>query len=159
MDHFFYYETEIGAIGIRENGAAITHLGFASDLPTENALCEETALTKLAASELMAYFAGAIRCFSLPLAPKGTEFQKKVWQALCQIPYGETKSYKEIAEMIGHRKAFRAVGMANHHNPIMIVIPCHRVIAADGGLGGYGGGLPLKIKLLTLEKSYNKINA
>ncbi len=89
--------------------------------------------------------------FDLPLEPAGTEFQKSVWVALQAIPYGETRSYGDMARQIGNPKACRAVGMANNRNPISIVIPCHRVIGADGSLVGYGGGLDLKQKLLTLE--------
>jgi methylated-DNA-[protein]-cysteine S-methyltransferase len=86
------------------------------------------------------------------LKPEGTEFQQLVWKALQTIPYGETRSYRDIAEQIGRPKLCRAVGMANHRNPITIIIPCHRVIGADGSLTGYGGGLPLKQQLLNLEK-------
>ena len=94
--------------------------------------------------------------FDLPLDPIGTEFQKKVWQALKEIPFGETRSYGEIAKLIGNEKASRAVGMANNKNPIAIIIPCHRVIGANGKLVGYAGGLDLKEKLLKLEKNYTK---
>ncbi len=101
--------------------------------------------------ELGEYFAGRRRKFSLPLDLRGTPFQKRCWRALLQIPYGETRTYAEIARAVGHPRAFRAVGGANHDNPIAIVVPCHRVIASNGTLGGYGGGLPLKEKLLRLE--------
>ncbi len=87
----------------------------------------------------------------MPLNPNGTVFQKKVWNALCNIPYGETRSYKQVAEAVGNNKASRAVGMANNKNPIMIVIPCHRVIGSNGSLVGYAGGLDIKEKLLFLE--------
>ncbi len=87
----------------------------------------------------------------MPLAPKGTDFQKKVWQALCEIPYGETFSYKKVAQKIGNEKACRAVGMANNKNPIAIIVPCHRVIGENGKLVGYAGGLEVKKKLLVLE--------
>jgi len=107
-----------------------------------------------AIEEIEAYFRGKIRDFSLPLEIKGTPFQKKVWEALMSIPYGETRSYGDIAKAIGNPKAFRAVGWANAQNPIPIVIPCHRVIQSDGSLGGYGGGLELKRKLLDLEASF-----
>ena len=101
--------------------------------------------------ELNEYFSGARRVFSLPLDLRGTEFQLQCWRALLDIPYGETRSYREIARSIGHPLAFRAVGMANNRNPIAIIVPCHRVIASDGTLCGYGGGLDLKRKLLDLE--------
>lgn len=103
--------------------------------------------------QLEEYFAGERREFDLPLQPEGTEFQKKVWAALTLIPYGETACYKDIAARIGNEKACRAVGMANNRNKIPIVIPCHRVIGADGSLVGYGGGLKIKEKLLELESS------
>lgn len=101
--------------------------------------------------QLRSYFAGKRTSFDLPLVLEGTEFQKKVWTALQKIPYGETTSYKELAEKVGQPTAVRAVGAANGVNPIPIIIPCHRVIGNDGSLTGFGGGLPLKQKLLDLE--------
>ena len=98
------------------------------------------------------YFEGKRKEFDLPLRPEGTVFQKKVWNALLEIPFGETRSYQDIANAVGSPKACRAVGMANHQNPIIIVIPCHRVIGKNGKLVGYGGGLSMKEKLLLLEK-------
>jgi methylated-DNA-[protein]-cysteine S-methyltransferase len=92
------------------------------------------------------------RNFNLPLAPQGTPFQQEVWKELCKIPYGETISYGELAKRIGNSKASRAVGLANGSNPIPIIIPCHRVIGSNGKLTGYGGGLPIKEKLLALER-------
>jgi methylated-DNA-[protein]-cysteine S-methyltransferase len=102
--------------------------------------------------QLQAYFAGELETFELPLAPEGTPFQLGVWRRLCDIPYGETISYGELAGRIGNPKASRAVGLANGSNPIPIVIPCHRVIGSNGKLTGYGGGLPIKEKLLALER-------
>ena len=102
--------------------------------------------------QLHAYFGGELEKFDLPLAPEGTPFQLGVWRSLCDIPYGETISYGELAGRIGNAKASRAVGLANGSNPIPIVIPCHRVIGSDGKLTGYGGGLPIKEKLLALER-------
>jgi methylated-DNA-[protein]-cysteine S-methyltransferase len=101
--------------------------------------------------QLREYFAGERTEFDLPLAPQGTKFQRSVWQRLREIPYGETISYGELARRVGNPKASRAVGSANGKNPIPIVIPCHRVIASDGGLGGFGGGLSVKEALLALE--------
>ncbi len=98
------------------------------------------------------YFAGEREEFDLPLAPEGTPFQQEVWRRLCAIPYGETISYGELARRIGNPQASRAVGLANGSNPIPIVIPCHRVIGSNGKLTGYGGGLPIKEKLLALER-------
>jgi methylated-DNA-[protein]-cysteine S-methyltransferase len=102
--------------------------------------------------ELREYFAGERREFTLRLAPHGTPFQQRVWQELCLIPYGETWSYGELASRIGQPSASRAVGLANGRNPLPIVIPCHRVIGANGSLTGYGGGLPIKQQLLALER-------
>ena len=104
-----------------------------------------------AARQLADYFAGTRRAFDLPLAPRGTGFQQVVWRALLAIPYGETCSYGELARAIGRPAASRAVGAANGRNPIAIVIPCHRVIGADGSMTGYGGGLPTKKWLLAHE--------
>ena len=102
--------------------------------------------------QLHAYFAGELEDFALPLAPQGTAFQLTVWKRLCDIPYGETISYGQLARRIGNPNASRAVGLANGANPIPIVIPCHRVIGSNGELTGYGGGLPIKEKLLALER-------
>jgi len=114
-------------------------------------LKEETPLLKKAAEQLKDYLAGNRQIFDLPLDPKGTEFQKAVWRTLPDIPFGEICSYKQIAQAIDNPKACRAVGMANNKNPILIVIPCHRVIGSDGSLVGYDGGIALKEKLLKLE--------
>ena len=107
--------------------------------------------------ELDEYFQGKRKNFDIPLRTHGTPFQEKVWVALRAIPYGEVRSYKEVAEAIGHPKAYRAVGMANNANPIFIIVPCHRVIGSDGSLTGYGGGLPMKKALLALERG-NRIS-
>jgi O-6-methylguanine DNA methyltransferase len=103
--------------------------------------------------ELNEYFAGQRRVFSLALDLRGTEFQLACWRALLEIPYGETRSYRDIAQAIGHPHAYRAVGMSNNRNPVAIVVPCHRVIASSGSLCGYGGGLDIKRKLLDLEQA------
>ena len=102
--------------------------------------------------QLEAYFAGELRDFDLPLRPEGTVFQRRVWDALRSIPYGETRSYGQLANEIGNPKAVRAVGAANGRNPLPIVVPCHRVIGSDGSLTGFGGGLATKEKLLNLER-------
>lgn len=107
-----------------------------------------------AVRELKEYAAGERKKFTVPLDLEGTSFQKRVWKALRTIPYGQTRSYGEIARQVGNPRAARAVGMANHENPIAIVVPCHRVIAGDGSLGGYAGGLNKKSTLLNLEKSH-----
>ena len=102
-------------------------------------------------AQLMEYFCGARRCFDLPTAPEGTSFQLRVWQALAAIPYGETVSYGELARRLGLSRGARAVGLANGANPLPIVVPCHRVIGADGSLHGFAGGLDMKRRLLALE--------
>jgi methylated-DNA-[protein]-cysteine S-methyltransferase len=106
-----------------------------------------------AVDQLDAYFAGELQEFDLRLGFEGTEFQRRVWTALQTIPYGETRSYGEIAEQVGSPTAFRAVGLANGHNPIAVIVPCHRVIGAKGSLTGFGGGLDRKRALLDLEKN------
>ena len=108
-----------------------------------------------AAAELDEYFAGRRRDFTLPLAPRGTAFQQAVWEALRSIPYGQTRTYAEIAQAVGKPRACRAVGMANHHNPIAILIPCHRVVGSDGSLTGYAAGVGIKAQLLALERRYS----
>lgn len=113
---------------------------------------EDEAELREVIGQLRAYFAGELENFELPLSPEGTQFQQKVWAELRNIPYGETISYGELARRIGNPNASRAVGLANGSNPIPIIIPCHRVIGANGKLTGYGGGLPIKEKLLALEK-------
>ena len=115
-----------------------------------------TPLLAQAINQLEAYFSGERTAFDLPLGAEGTEFQRSVWEALLRIPYGETRSYGQIAEAIGKPKAGRAVGMANHRNPIAIIIPCHRVIGSDGSLVGYGGGINVKTFLLQLERGVNE---
>jgi len=107
-------------------------------------------------SQLMEYFDGRRRIFELSLAPQGTSFQQRVWRALLEIPYGRTISYAELAARIGQPTASRAVGLANGSNPLPIVIPCHRVIGANGKLTGYGGGLPIKQRLLALEQGISR---
>ena len=152
MKYVYYYETLIGRIGIAEEEGYITDVILPSYPFEEECIEAETPLLKKAAEQLYTYLAGERQVFDLPLKPYGTPFRKRVWDALCQIPYGETRSYKDIARAIGNEKACRAVGGANNKNPISIFIPCHRVIGADGKLVGYGGGIDIKIKLLELEK-------
>ena len=118
---------------------------------SKNADKKSVSLVKEACRQLTEYFVGKRTAFDIPLHEKGTAFQKRVWQALREIPYGETRSYGQIAERVGNPKAARAVGMANHHNPILIITPCHRVIGADGSLTGFGSGLPAKQALLEIE--------
>ena len=155
MTYTLQLETPVGPVTITATGEAVTQIRFGTAVPEGSAAVPETAATPLllkAATQLREYFAGTRRDFSLPLAPAGTPFQQSVWQALQTIPYGETRTYGHIAIQIGHNKSFRAVGMANNRNPIVIVIPCHRVLGYDGKLTGYAGGLDIKERLLALEK-------
>ena len=155
MKNVFHYDTKIGKIGIEENGSAITKIYFINNDEQEEILEKnETALLKEAIKQLNEYFDGKRISFDLQLQPQGTEFQNKVWKALMEIPFGETRSYGEIAKIIGNEKASRAVGMANNKNPIPIIVPCHRVIGANGKLVGYAGGLDIKEMLLNLEKNH-----
>lgn len=148
----------IGRLMLEEEDGALVRVAFEREIPagieemTEELPLQAKEVLEKAERQLDEYFAGERKVFNLPLAPKGTEFQKKVWAALCDIPYGETRSYGQIATAVGNPKASRAVGMANHRNPISIIVPCHRVIGADGRLVGFGGGLWIKEKLLKLEK-------
>ena len=151
----YFYKFPIGTIGIEEENEQITQLYFPNDSIDSKASIEETPLIKEAYNQLEAYFRGELKVFSLSLNPSGTPFMKNVWKALCDIPYGETTTYKSIAEAVGSPKAFRAVGLANNRNPIPIIIPCHRVIGSNGTLIGYGGGLEIKSTLLNLEKTYS----
>ena len=143
------YESPIGRLWFAEENGALTDLSFRSILDAKE---QETPLLKRAAEQVSEYFSGKRHEFDLPLDLRGTPFQKSVWSALRDIPYGETRSYRDIAAAVGNIKACRAVGMANNKNPISIIIPCHRVVGADGSLVGYGGGLDVKSSLLALEK-------
>lgn len=109
-------------------------------------------LARQAVAELQEYASGRRKRFTVPLDLQGTSFQLKVWKALLRIPYGETRSYQQIAREVGNARASRAVGMANHYNPVAIMVPCHRVIASDGSLGGYVGGIGIKARILRLEQ-------
>ena len=155
MTYSMQLETPVGPLTVTATEKAVTAVRFGTQVPEGSARCtgaEATPLLRRAAEELGDYFAGSRRSFSLPLAPEGTPFQQKVWEALRTIPYGETRTYKQIAIQIGHNRSFRAVGMANNRNPIAIVVPCHRVIGYDGKLTGYAGGLDVKERLLALER-------
>lgn len=154
MRYYEWYDFPAMRLGIAEEDGAITDIWFweRDKGQTEGALRQETPLIAEAKVQLQEYFDGKRQEFHLPLAPKGTEFQKRVWKALCEIPYGETRSYKEIAQAVGNEKACRAVGLANNRNPIVILVPCHRVIGTNKTLVGYGGGLDIKAALLELEQ-------
>ena len=147
-------DTPIGVLLLAGDGERLTRVHFQSGpqpLQPPPAWAASAAPFAVAIEQLSAYFAGTRRCFDLPLAPEGTPFQQRVWQALRAIPYGATVSYGEVARRIGNPHASRAVGLANGQNPLPIIVPCHRVIGADGTLTGFGGGLPIKRALLALE--------
>jgi methylated-DNA-[protein]-cysteine S-methyltransferase len=141
----------VGALRLTAEGEALTEILFLGRRAPTVAGAARDSLLKEVHSQLEAYFEGNRRDFDLPLAPAGTDFQCRVWKELVRIPYGTTLSYGAIARRIRRPAALRAVGAANGRNPIPIIIPCHRVIGADGTLTGYGGGLPIKEHLLSLE--------
>ena len=145
-----YLKSNIGAICVEDNGEKLISIQLCEKAERDNM----SALTEKAIMQIKEYFSGIRKSFDLPLELNGTEFQKKVWNELCNIPYGETRSYKDIAEKIGNPKAVRAVGGANNKNKLMIVVPCHRVIGANGSLTGYAGGVKAKARLIELEKKY-----
>ena len=139
-------KTPIGPLTLEADENAVTAIHFSA-----GGAQDASPLLDAAEAQLWEYFAGTRRTFDLPLAPHGTAFQRRVWAALRTIPYGETRTYGELAAAIDSPNASRAVGMANHRNPLPIVIPCHRVIGANGTLTGYAGGLEIKRRLLALE--------
>ena len=145
----FTMQSPIGLLTIEETDGAITALRFGGEAVSP----PPTPLLQRAAQQLTEYFAAQRRTFDLPLRPQGTAFQQAAWSALCAIPYGQTRTYAQQAATIGNPKACRAVGMANHCNPLPLFIPCHRVIGAGGKLTGYAGGLAVKRFLLELEQA------
>ena len=147
-------ETPIGALRLVSDGQHLVAIEF-EDSHTIDGSDRETAdsVLQCCATQLREYFAGRRTRFDLPLAPRGTDFQRAVWKALEAIPYGELRSYGEIARAIGNPRAVRAVGAANGRNPLPIVVPCHRVVGSDGSLTGFAGGLEIKRRLLALEGS------
>jgi len=161
MKKIWFYKYKIGNnskllnLGIAEENGAICRVLFRDKFKSDGFEKQETLLIKEAAKQLGEYFNKKRKVFNLPLVLNGTDFQKKVWNELQNIPYGKTCSYGEVAAMTGNSKAGRAVGMANNRNPIVIIIPCHRVIGHDGSLTGYAGGLELKRQLLELENKNN----
>jgi methylated-DNA-[protein]-cysteine S-methyltransferase len=156
MQYFMTFESPIGKLFLSADGEAVTGLYMdVPDMPlaasTDRSHQAIAAPLAAAAVQLEQYFAGVRRDFDLPLSLAGTPFQREVWHALTEIPYGETVSYGELARRIGNPRGSRAVGRANNRNPVSIVVPCHRVIGADGSLTGYGGGLERKRWLLAHE--------
>jgi len=151
---YTWYESPVGPLLLAGSRAALRYVSFCAGkhaLAIEPRWGEDRRIFAEAIRQLTEYFAGKRKTFTLELDPPGTEFQRLVWTELREIPYGETISYKQLAERISKPRAVRAVGAANGANPIPIIIPCHRVIGHDGGLTGFGGGLPLKKRLLELE--------
>ena len=152
---YTYLESPIGTLLLAADANGLQEILFSTygrPARPDPAWQEDAPALAEVVRQLKAYFAGEQENFDLSLAPQGTPFQQKVWSELQKIPYGETTSYGELARRIGNPNASRAVGLANGSNPIPIVIPCHRVIGSNGKLTGYGGGLPIKEKLLALEK-------
>lgn len=143
--------TPLRPLRIEEADDALIAIAFTDEMPRP----PDTPLLRETVRQLNAYFDGTLRVFALPIRLTGTVFRRRCWEALCAIPYGETISYGEQARRIGQPSAVRAVGGANHHNPIAIVVPCHRVIGADGTLTGYGGGLDAKAWLLQHERQHS----
>lgn len=144
------FDTPLGPMALEEEEGAITRLWLPGQ-PVPPSPGRETPLLCRGRQELWEYLAGERRDFDLPLHPRGTPFQRRVWQVLGDIPYGQTRTYAQIARAVDSPRGFRAVGMANHRNPIPILIPCHRVVGSGGALTGYAGGLELKKALLALE--------
>lgn len=155
MIAYTHLETPIGRLLLAAGEDGLREIQFEGgrhpQRPGEGWRAGETEVLREARSQLAAYFAGRLREFELPLAPRGNPFELRVWRALLEVPYGTTCSYSEIARRLGDLGATRAVGAANGANPLPIVVPCHRVIGADGSLTGYGGGLDVKRYLLRLE--------
>ena len=147
------HDSPVGKLTLVSNGRALTHLEFEEPrYPAPRHPRGDDKVIAKARRELDVYFAGRLRAFTVALAPQGTPFQQRVWEALLKIPYGATRSYGQQAAAIGAPNAVRAVGLANGRNPIAVIIPCHRVIGANGSLTGYGGGMARKQHLLDLEQ-------
>jgi methylated-DNA-[protein]-cysteine S-methyltransferase len=152
MTYEYFYQTSLGKIRITERNNHIVGIGFGK--VEEDAIREETPLIREVYMQLTEYLAGERSVFNIPLKPEGSPFQLKVWDILASIPYGTTTSYRHVAEKTGNAGAARAVGMAVHHNPVLILIPCHRVVGIKGDLTGFAAGLEIKKKLLDLEKTH-----
>jgi methylated-DNA-[protein]-cysteine S-methyltransferase len=148
--NYLLLDSPLGSLRLLSNGTALLAIEFPGRHDTKGTPLTDPVL-RLAASQLEQYFAGRRKVFKLPLAAAGTQFQHQVWAALQEIPFGEVRSYRDIAQSIGNHKAVRAVGAANGRNPLPIVVPCHRVIGSDGSLTGFAGGLDAKRALLGHE--------
>ncbi|MCC7126486.1 MAG: methylated-DNA--[protein]-cysteine S-methyltransferase [Acidobacteria bacterium] len=152
-------DSPIGPLMLAASDGVLRRLAFVRDgmPPPEPDWARDLGELDDVVRQLEAYFAGRLKQFTIPVGPHGTPFQQRVWTALQQIPYGETTSYGALARRIGAESAVRAVGAANGANPIAVIIPCHRVIGADGSLTGFGGGLPTKRALLELEQGIRRM--
>ena len=155
----YYYNSPISRLGIADDGEAITNIFLPYANAPEDFVVKETPLIKEAVKQLSEYFSGKRKVFDLPVKYDGTTFIKKVYSALQAIPYGETRTYKQIAESTGIKRAYRAVGMVNHRNPIPIIIPCHRVIGSNGQMTGYAGGIDVKVRLIELERKNSALGS
>jgi methylated-DNA-[protein]-cysteine S-methyltransferase len=160
MIHYRTIDSPIGPLALAGRGRVLTHLRMLDQTyePDRSDWVHDERAFPDAVDQLQAYFAGERTDFDLELGLVGSDFQRRVWQALLTIPYGETRSYGQIAALIGAPGAARAVGLANGHNPIAIIVPCHRVIGASGSLTGYGGGLDRKRSLLEMERNVKSGN-
>jgi methylated-DNA-[protein]-cysteine S-methyltransferase len=148
--HYAVMNTMVGPITVASTDRGLAAVHFGNSVP-DGAVLDSSANREIV-QQLSEYFDGKRTRFELPLDVEGTAFQKSVWNELLRIPYGETRSYGDIAKALGRPSAARAVGMANHNNPVAIVIPCHRVVGQNGSLTGYAGGLHLKEQLLSIER-------
>jgi methylated-DNA-[protein]-cysteine S-methyltransferase len=148
--HYAVLNTPMGPLTVASTDKGVASIRFGANVPRGNSVDESS--SRETVQQLSEYFEGKRTAFDLPLDVEGTAFQKAVWNELLRIPYGETRSYGDIARAIGRPGAARAVGMANHDNPVAVVIPCHRVVGKDGSLTGYAGGLHLKAQLLSIER-------
>lgn len=158
QSNFQYLDTPIGRLRLLSTGTHLTAIEFESRYSESAIEIERSdAALERAATQLQQYFAGRRKQFDLPLAPTGTDFQRRVWTALATIPWGELRSYSDIAQAIGKPTAMRAVGAANGRNPLPIVVPCHRVIGSNGTLTGFAGGLEMKRQLLELEGALGEL--
>lgn len=156
MRYYLKYNSPLGELYLIEEENFLVEINFYN--APKDTIEKETSFLIKCRNELAEYFNKERKEFTIPIKLKGTDFQKKVWNSLLKIPFGETRSYKDIAIDIGNSKASRAVGMANNRNPLPIIVPCHRVIGSNKKLVGYGGGLDKKIFLLELEKEGTVVN-
>ena len=151
MQHFGFFDSDFGWFHVEASDDVVTSITRLQQAPAEPS--SPSTLTDTVAAQLREYFAGERQAFDFPYVLTGTEFQRRVWDELTRIPYGQTRTYGQVAQAIGKPGASRAVGMANNRNPLLVVVPCHRVVGADGSLTGYAAGLDMKQALLELESS------